>query len=128
MGSQHRACCLPDSHVHGQLAAAVIMLLHVQAFERGMQHLDKAYGFLASPHEYISRKVCLTAQSYPARVPASLASCSASADSLALRCPLSLHPHQRGAAMSAVSCRLVDAALVARLCTMIMQAHSMCIS
>ena len=31
--------------------------LGVQAFERGMQHLDKAYGFLSSPHEYISRKV-----------------------------------------------------------------------
>ena len=29
----------------------------VQAFDRGMQHLDKAFGFLSSPHEYISRKV-----------------------------------------------------------------------
>lgn len=26
-------------------------------FDRAMQHLDKAYGFLASSHEYISRKV-----------------------------------------------------------------------
>ena len=33
--------------------------LRTQAFERGMQHLDKAYGFLASPHEYISRKARL---------------------------------------------------------------------
>ena len=31
----------------------------LQAFERGMQHLDKAYGFLSSPHEFISRKVHL---------------------------------------------------------------------
>ena len=28
------------------------------AFDRAMNHLDKAFSFIASEHEYVSRKVC----------------------------------------------------------------------
>ena len=27
------------------------------AFDRAMNHLDKAFSFIASPHEYVSQKV-----------------------------------------------------------------------
>jgi 1,4-alpha-glucan branching enzyme len=27
------------------------------AFDRAMTHLDKAFGFMSAPHQYISRKV-----------------------------------------------------------------------
>ena len=29
------------------------------AFDRAMNHLDKAFSFIASPHEFVSRKVGL---------------------------------------------------------------------
>ena len=32
----------------------------MQAFDRAMNHLDKAFGFVDSSHQYISRKVCCT--------------------------------------------------------------------
>ena len=31
---------------------------YMQAFDRAMQHLDKAYGFICAPHQWVSRKVC----------------------------------------------------------------------
>ena len=36
------------------------MLSFMQAFDRAMNHLDKAFGFVDSSHQYISRKVRCT--------------------------------------------------------------------
>ena len=39
-------------------------VLCVQSFDRAMNHLDKAFGFVSSSHQYISRKVTLTCSSF----------------------------------------------------------------
>ena len=31
---------------------------YLNAFDRAMMHLDKAFGFVAAPHTWVSRKVC----------------------------------------------------------------------
>ena len=35
----------------------IVFLVVVQSFDRAMNHLDKAFGFVSSSHQYISRKV-----------------------------------------------------------------------
>ncbi|KDD75589.1 hypothetical protein H632_c603p0, partial [Helicosporidium sp. ATCC 50920] len=36
--------------------AAFLRYKHMLAFDRAMQHLDKAFGFVGSPHQWVSRK------------------------------------------------------------------------
>ena len=41
-------------------SAQNVPLSFLQAFDRAMNHLDKAFGFVDSSHQYISRKVRCT--------------------------------------------------------------------